>query len=324
VPSWVWTWIFQIANFVILVFLLKRFLYGPILRAIDRRDGKIASHFEAAEEKEKEAAEKAEALERETREFREQRDGLLRDAQAEADKRRRELTHEAREDVEDLSRLWREELKREKDAFLALMQARATEQVCAVARRALEDLADAELDRRMAVVLVGKLAELPDDTRTAFAEAVKAADGRVVVASAYEVQEGERKKIAAAVRQHLAPDAEVAFETAPELACGVELRAGGHEISWTIATYVLELQEELARLIDEKLEAERQRLEAEAAREKAAREKAEREKAEAEEQAAEEKQAAEEEPTEEKDKAEEPLANDEKKAGKPQEEDQPE
>ena len=46
---------------------------GPIIRAIDRRDSKIASHFEAAEMKEKEATENAEALERETREFRQQR-----------------------------------------------------------------------------------------------------------------------------------------------------------------------------------------------------------------------------------------------------------
>ena len=284
-----WTVGFQILNFLVLVILLRVFLYKRILRAIDQREGKIASHFEAAEEKEQEAMAKAEALERDKREFQEKRESLLREAQAEAEKRRRELSEKAREEVEAQGRRWREDLKREKESFLQLMQGRVTEQVCTVARRALEDLADAELERRMADVLVRRLAELPGEDRTEMTDALKESAKPLVVATAWELPEEDRQKVTAAVREHLTDESDVEFETAPELACGIELRAGGREISWTIAGYVESVREELAGVIDEKLEAEKQRLEAEAAKEKAAREKAAKEKNEAEEKAAKEK-----------------------------------
>jgi len=49
------TVIAQIINFFILVWLLKRFLYKPILKAIDEREKKIASQLEDANAKEEKA-----------------------------------------------------------------------------------------------------------------------------------------------------------------------------------------------------------------------------------------------------------------------------
>ena len=220
-------------------------------------------------------------MEREIEAFRQKRETLWREARAAAEKRRRELSEKAREEVEAQGRRWREDLKREKESFLQVMQGRVTEQVCAIARRALEDLADAELERRMADVLVGRLAELPSEGRSELTEALKESGKPLVVATAWELPQEDRQKVSAAVREHLTGESDVEFETAPELVCGIELRAGGREISWSIAGYVQGLQEQLAQVIDEKLEAEQHRLEAEAAKEKVAREKAEKEKKEA-------------------------------------------
>jgi F-type H+-transporting ATPase subunit b len=41
----------QIVNFIILIFLLKRFLYGPIIAAIDKREENISARITEAEEK---------------------------------------------------------------------------------------------------------------------------------------------------------------------------------------------------------------------------------------------------------------------------------
>jgi len=54
----------------------------------------------------------------------------------------------------------------------------------------------------------------------------------------------------------------VEFETSPELMCGVELRAAGREISWTVASYVQGLHDALASGIDAKLKAPAQAPEA--------------------------------------------------------------
>ena len=49
------TVIAQVVNFLILVWLLKRFLYRPILNAIDAREKRIAAKIADADAKEAEA-----------------------------------------------------------------------------------------------------------------------------------------------------------------------------------------------------------------------------------------------------------------------------
>jgi F-type H+-transporting ATPase subunit b len=49
------TVIAQIINFFVLVWLLRRFLYKPVLKAIDERENKIASELKDAKAKETEA-----------------------------------------------------------------------------------------------------------------------------------------------------------------------------------------------------------------------------------------------------------------------------
>jgi len=51
----------QIVNFLILVGLLKKFLYGPIIRAMDDRERRIASRLEEANARERQAQEEVQS-----------------------------------------------------------------------------------------------------------------------------------------------------------------------------------------------------------------------------------------------------------------------
>ena len=88
-------------------------------------------------------------------------------------------------------------------------------------------------------------------------------DRILVVATAWLLPEDDRKKTTQAVQQHLINDAEIQFETVPELICGIKLRAGGREISWTIASYIEGIQQRLAETIDQTIAVESQRMPAE-------------------------------------------------------------
>jgi F-type H+-transporting ATPase subunit b len=276
-PLFDWViFIAQIVNFLILVALLRIFLYKRVIQAMDRRLKKIASHFESAEQKEAEADEKKKELEEEKAELERKRDSLMEDAREEADERRRKLLDQARAEVDEQARRWREDLAREKDAFAAELRSRAARQISAIARRALADLADADLERRMAKVLLARLAGLDEEERGEFAGAVRAGGEGVTVASAWDVPEEERSEIADAIRETFDGEAEVRFETAPELSCGVELRAGGREIAWTVDEYVRDLADDLAAAVDEEVkEAEPAKKSSEEQGEKPANEKGE-------------------------------------------------
>jgi len=241
-----WTLIAQVFNFLLLVVLLRVFLYKRIVRAMDQRRKKIASHFEAAEQKAAEAADRAEALQAAKDELDQQREAMLAEARQQADEHRKELLGEAREDVEARAQRWREELQRGREAFEQQVRAGAARGVCQAARAALADLADADLERAMVGVLVRRLDELTDESRRELAAAGK---GGVVVATARELPQADRDPVARAIKERLDTDAR--FETDPDLICGIELRAGGLEVSWTVESYVEAVGRQLAETVDQ-------------------------------------------------------------------------
>ncbi len=257
-----WTLSAQVFNFLLLVVLLRVFLYGRVVRAMDQREKKIASHFEAAQQKEQDAEARVQALQREKDELEQKRQSMLSEARQQADEHRRELTRKAREEVQAQANRWYEDLERGKEAFLQEMRDSAGKGVCAIARKALADLADTELERAMVTVLIRRLEELSDDARRELTEAMADDERGLVVATAWDLPEPERDRVAQATRKYFSDDAEISFETAPELTCGIELRAGGREISWTIDGYVERMREQLGEMVDRTVAAESRRTEA--------------------------------------------------------------
>jgi F-type H+-transporting ATPase subunit b len=251
-PAWA-PWLFQIVNFLILVLLLRVFLFKRVVRAMDRREKKIASHFEEAERAEAEAREQANALQQEREQLDSKRDGMLQAARAEAEKLRTQLSDEARKQVGHQAAQWREQLAREKESFLAGIRQHAGRQVTAIAKRALADLADAQLEQHIVRVLLQRLADLDDEDRRKLAELLADAQDTLTVATAWETPEADRNRITEAIRKHVARDVKTVFEAAPELTCGIELRVGGREVSWTIDSYVQGIRDEMAAAVDAQL-----------------------------------------------------------------------
>ncbi len=80
-----WTFIFNLINFALLVYLLKRLLFKPALAYIDRRREQIASRMEAARESEEKAAALATEREQVLAKAREQAQSTVEDARTHAE-----------------------------------------------------------------------------------------------------------------------------------------------------------------------------------------------------------------------------------------------
>src|SRR5665811_1185958 len=93
----------QALNFLILVWLLKHFLYKPILGAIDAREKRIAAELSDADAKKAEAKQERDEFKRKNDEFDKQRAELLSKATDEAKAERQRLLEEARKAADDLS-----------------------------------------------------------------------------------------------------------------------------------------------------------------------------------------------------------------------------
>src|SRR5471032_998726 len=103
----------QVVNFLILVWLLKRFLYRPILNAIDAREKKIAKELADADAKKSEAQKERDEFQHKNEEFDQQRAALLNKATDEANAERQRLLNEARKAADALSAKREETLSNE-------------------------------------------------------------------------------------------------------------------------------------------------------------------------------------------------------------------
>ena len=108
------TVIAQVLNFLILVWLLKHFLYKPILSAIDAREKKVADELADADAKEAEAQKEKEEFKRKNEEFDQQRAELLSKAKDEAKAELQRLLEEARREASDLRSKQQEALRSDK------------------------------------------------------------------------------------------------------------------------------------------------------------------------------------------------------------------
>lgn len=253
----------QIFNFVVLMLLLKRFLYKPIVRTMDERERRISADLEEAERMVKEATHEATVCHAERQEVEDKRGEMLSTAQEEAAAWRRDLMQEARDEVEERQERWRQSVEREKQSFLGELRRRAGEQVYEISRRALGDLAGVDLERHIIDTFIARLPEVEEPGLDAFMAPMTGATRtggqpdpqrcpEVTVCTAFQIDGETQKRIEAAVRQRLSGDFELLFEVSPDLICGIELRAGGQTAAWSLQNYLETLDENLSRAFAQK------------------------------------------------------------------------
>jgi F-type H+-transporting ATPase subunit b len=243
----------QALNFVILVWLMRRFLYGPILEAIEAREKRIAGELASAEAKKVDAErERGEFVQR-NHDFEEQRAALWSKATDEANAERQRLLGEARRAADGLGARRKDALRSEARDLKTAVRRRARQEVFAVARKALQDLATTSLEEGMSEVFIRRLREMDPRGKAVLAEALKgASSGSAIVRSAFDPAVAQRAAIQRALDEAF-PSAEVRvrFETVPELVAGIELTAQGQKIGWSIDGYLSSLEESVEEVLKE-------------------------------------------------------------------------
>ncbi|MCF3593976.1 F0F1 ATP synthase subunit B [Rhodobacteraceae bacterium LMO-12] len=234
----------QIANFLVLVWLLKRFLYRPILDGIDAREREIAARMAEAATL-CEAAEAAKAEHKaEIEGLQSGREDLLAQAREAAEAERDAVLRQARE------RLERERLAREEERiaetrrFRADLQHKGATALVALTRKALNDLAGETLEERIVARAATRLSQMTGDLTAA------AGDGREAVITTRDTLRPQNRRQLEDQLKKAMPAIEVTFKTDPGQSPGLNLRLGGAQLGWSVDSYVEGLQD----ILDEQAE----------------------------------------------------------------------
>ena len=132
----------QIVGFVIMVFLLRRFAWGPVLGLLEARRQKIAGEFEEAERRKAEAAELKTRYEVELRGIEAQARQRLQEAMAEGQKLAAEIKSQAQSEATQRMQQASDEIAREREKAKEILK----EQMIALSVRAAEKILRQKLD----------------------------------------------------------------------------------------------------------------------------------------------------------------------------------
>lgn len=242
----------QALNFLILVWLMKRFLYKPILHAIDDREKRIAAELANADKKKAEAQKDSDEFKQKNQEFDQQRAALLSKAMDEAKAERQRLLDEARKESDNLRTKQQDALRNEQKSLSEEITRRTKEEVFAITRKTLADLATTSLEERLGEVFTRRLREMDVKAKAGLAGALKTASDPALVRSAFDLPEEQRGAIQNALNETFSAEIRVRFETAPDLISGIELTTNGQKVAWSIADYLVSLEKGVDELLKEK------------------------------------------------------------------------
>lgn len=242
----------QVLNFLILVWLMKRFLYQPILHAIDEREKKIAAELSDADMKRAQAENERGEFQKKNTAFEQQRAELFNQATIDAKAEGRRLLNEARQAADSLSVKRQDALRNEITRLNQAIQRRTQQAVFAIARQALTDMAATSLEDRLCEVFTRRLGEMAAQTKEDLAKALKSALEPSLIRSAFDLSAEQRVELKNTLNKTFSAEINIRFETAPDLISGIELiTVSGQKLAWSISDYLLSLEKGVDELPEE-------------------------------------------------------------------------
>jgi len=242
----------QIINFLILMWLLKHFLYQPVLNAIDKREQRIAMKLEQANKTQASATEQRLKFEGKNKELEQQHAILLEQTKSEVQATRQQLLAEARSEAENLRTQWQEALRKEQHNLSQGIATHVRQEVFDISRKTLAELADSNLEMQMVTMFIQRLQTLDEVEKTELCVQAEQADCPVLIRSAFELPETQKTILTNTVKEILLFKHVIQFEIEPELISGIELISSGHKIAWNIADYLSALETSITHLLNGK------------------------------------------------------------------------
>lgn len=232
------TFLLEILNFLVLVWLLKRFFYQPVLRVVEQRRAHIESTLAKAQATEHDA----EALQKEydgrLQQWAREREAALADLDQEISKERAAKLADLEQQL-DRARARERAAAAKREADLRYKaEIDALDNAASFAGRLLRGLGSPDLEAHLIDLMIDELDQLPDARKQAIAKA-RTEGAAPVVATAYPLDADRRDRLMRTLSGWIPRSESTTFEQDESLIAGAEIRVG----AWLLG---FNLRDELA------------------------------------------------------------------------------
>ncbi len=256
----------QVINFLLLVWLLKRYLYKPILNAIDEREKKIASQLKDADDKKEAAIKQQDDFTKKNSDFDQQKKELMDKAIADANTQREKLLDEAKDEANKLSAKLEEASKEKQETENTEIAKKTQREVFAIVRKALTEIASESLEEQSVGTFIRRLNDLKDEEKKQFIEAFQSnanmPAGRqvpILVRSEFDLPAKQQYDIGKAIEAVLGTKTPLQFKTAPGIISGIEIATNGYKLAWSFSEYLNSLEKNISETTKEKTKVDQEK-----------------------------------------------------------------
>lgn len=232
----------QLLNFFLLVWLLSKYLFKPILKTVEERSQKIKKNLEESAMREEAACKEKELLSQKLEAFEREKEKLLSQAIEEAKRERERLITAAREEYDSLRASFQEELKNEKEAAASELRDNIENEILALTRKALEEVAHTSLEGQIAEVFLQKIGTMDVETRKTLIADMGRSSHPIALKSAFELPLSVRQNLEKRLKEILGHELSCSFEINPAVVCGIEMVTANRKVEWHLSQFLSSLR----------------------------------------------------------------------------------
>ncbi len=240
--NWV-TFIAQIVNLCVLIWLLKRFLYKPILNAVDKRQAEILDKVNRATQEYESAKADHLALEKQRADFEKERQNLFAQTTKEVARLKKEQLTELADLKEKMVAKIQSDLIKDKDLTTLKMRDAAAQQFMLMAEKLIQNFGSISPAEQAANLFKNQLNTLTKTQLKALMTAVQKQSGLILL-QAQNMPPDRQKDLHKFIKQKLGLTDRTQIETVIDetLILGFELHVGDTVIEWSLKSFSEELR----------------------------------------------------------------------------------
>ncbi len=239
----------QIVNFFILLFILKKLFYKPVIKAMKDREERIDNIREEATKKREEADELIQQYKQNKKELEEKKEEKMEEAIKEAEEKKENLIESYKKEAEEKRKNYISEINEEKENFLNELRNILGKSSVDIASKILDKISDSDLTDQIFDVFIKKIKSLEKEK---LQEEIKSNDKKIILSSSDSLSEKQKNIFEETISEQFNDSVEILYEIDESLIKGLELQLDSLTVHTNVKNYLKEAEDNIKKILDKK------------------------------------------------------------------------
>jgi len=218
------------------------------MQTIKKRQIMIDTRWKKAEIAQQEAQREADTYRQQQEKLQQKEESMTAQMRKKVEEEHQQLLIKARREVEEMQQKWRKSLVQEQSDFIRSLRQKIAEQTNVIVRKALEDLANVDLEQQIILSFCHRLQEMDENQKQIIAQSLQETHQPIIITSSFEILPERKQQITKALKTQFINSNSIEFKTSINLICGIQIKLAAYIISWNIDDYLQTLESRLQQL----------------------------------------------------------------------------